>query len=305
MKALRIRTVARLTGVREGTLRAWERRHGFPRPSRSANNYRTYSEEDVEAVRRVSRLVSVGCSVGEAIEQVQGQLASAQGATEESQALQRLLKDWSSDKAKASPSLREVLIDRFWDAARILDTVEMERVLSEAQNVMPPTQLCDDFLLLLLRSMSEVLNVACEHVGSALVRHRLRAVVQAMGAPSPDAPRVLLAGPPGERHEGGLLALSVHLRQRGWNPLVLGPDLPIDALLDAAERVRPSLIALSFVRRPPEREMDAYLRKLATGTSVPIAVGGDGTRGRESLIRAAGARCVTSPEALLDLKSSA
>ena len=48
-----ISDVVERTGVAEGTLRMWERRHGFPVPERLPSGHRRYSEEQVELVLRV------------------------------------------------------------------------------------------------------------------------------------------------------------------------------------------------------------------------------------------------------------
>ncbi len=57
----------RETGVAEGTLRMWERRHGFPTPDRLPSGHRRYSETDVELVRRVASERSAGLSLAVAI----------------------------------------------------------------------------------------------------------------------------------------------------------------------------------------------------------------------------------------------
>jgi DNA-binding transcriptional MerR regulator len=56
------------TGVAEGTLRMWERRHGFPAPARLPGGHRRYSERDVEQVRRVAAERAAGVSLAVAIE---------------------------------------------------------------------------------------------------------------------------------------------------------------------------------------------------------------------------------------------
>ena len=48
-----IREVSRLTGVNPVTLRAWERRYGLIRPTRTDSGHRLYSMADVEAVRSI------------------------------------------------------------------------------------------------------------------------------------------------------------------------------------------------------------------------------------------------------------
>jgi DICT domain-containing protein len=60
--------VADRTGVPEGTLRMWERRHRFPVPQRLPSGHRRYSERDVELVRRVAAERAAGVALGTAIE---------------------------------------------------------------------------------------------------------------------------------------------------------------------------------------------------------------------------------------------
>ncbi|MDO5711630.1 MAG: MerR family DNA-binding transcriptional regulator, partial [Micrococcales bacterium] len=43
------------TGVPPATLRSWESRHGFPRPTRQVGGHRRYAEPDVAAVLAVMR----------------------------------------------------------------------------------------------------------------------------------------------------------------------------------------------------------------------------------------------------------
>ncbi len=65
---LSIKDVAAQTGVAAGTIRMWEQRYGFPDPGRTSGGYRVYSEDDVEALRRVVAYRHRGLSVPAAIE---------------------------------------------------------------------------------------------------------------------------------------------------------------------------------------------------------------------------------------------
>ncbi len=65
---LKIKEVAEQSGIAAGTIRMWEKRHGFPRPQRTASGYRLYSEADVEALRRVQAYRHRGLSVPAAID---------------------------------------------------------------------------------------------------------------------------------------------------------------------------------------------------------------------------------------------
>lgn len=67
---MRIGELARRTGVGVSTLRAWETRFQFPTPERSATGHRLYSEDDVERVEAVLRLVAEGLTLAAAITRV-------------------------------------------------------------------------------------------------------------------------------------------------------------------------------------------------------------------------------------------
>jgi MerR family transcriptional regulator, light-induced transcriptional regulator len=67
---LSIGDVVAATGVGEATLRAWERRFGFPSPRREPSGHRRYSRGEVERIRAVVRERDRGLSLAVAIERV-------------------------------------------------------------------------------------------------------------------------------------------------------------------------------------------------------------------------------------------
>lgn len=78
MSGLAIRELVARTGVAEGTLRMWERRHGFPAPERLASGHRRYSERDVELVAQVLRERAAGVSLAAAIARVRDTAGSTE-----------------------------------------------------------------------------------------------------------------------------------------------------------------------------------------------------------------------------------
>ena len=78
MKGLAIKEVAERTGIAAGTIRMWEQRYGFPEPARTPSGYRMYTDEDVEALRRVSTFRENGLSVPAALERAR----ASSGATD-------------------------------------------------------------------------------------------------------------------------------------------------------------------------------------------------------------------------------
>ena len=64
---LTISDLAERTGVPPATLRSWESRYGFPRPSRLAGGHRRYAEQDVAAVLEVLRHRDSGLALEAAV----------------------------------------------------------------------------------------------------------------------------------------------------------------------------------------------------------------------------------------------
>lgn len=64
---LTLKAVSRRTGIPAATLRTWERRHGFLRPTRSASGYRLYGEQEIAQILQVKYLRGEGVRTGEAI----------------------------------------------------------------------------------------------------------------------------------------------------------------------------------------------------------------------------------------------
>ncbi|MBM3395476.1 MAG: MerR family transcriptional regulator [Betaproteobacteria bacterium] len=66
-EAVGISRVERETGLSKDILRAWERRYGFPQPTRDANGGRTYSTDQIEKLRLLRRLTEQGLRPGKII----------------------------------------------------------------------------------------------------------------------------------------------------------------------------------------------------------------------------------------------
>ena len=74
-RGIAIGELAARTGVGEGTLRMWERRHGFPAPERLPSGHRRYRAADAELVAQVLRERAAGLSLAAAIARVRSSVA--------------------------------------------------------------------------------------------------------------------------------------------------------------------------------------------------------------------------------------
>src|SRR6185437_16357492 len=62
-----VAAVARHTGVPAVTLRAWERRYGFPSPRRASGGRRLYTQRDIWTVRALRTQTDQGVPISRAI----------------------------------------------------------------------------------------------------------------------------------------------------------------------------------------------------------------------------------------------
>jgi MerR family transcriptional regulator, light-induced transcriptional regulator len=115
-------------------------------------------------------------------------------------------------------------------------------------------------------------TVAQEHFASNIIAGRLRGLARGWGQGV--GPRAVLACPPGELHELGLLSFGLALRERGWRITYLGADTPLEEITDALDELAPAIVVLAAMT--PERflaDADA-LSALATRARVGLAGAG-------------------------------
>jgi cobalamin-dependent methionine synthase I len=116
--------------------------------------------------------------------------------------------------------------------------------------------------------------VAEEHFASNLVRGRLLGL--ARGWDRGRGPRAVLACPPGERHDLGLLAFGLALREHGWRITFLGADTPLDTLAETVRSLAPEALVLGVADPARLEAVTDALQGLADETT--LWLGGAGAR---------------------------
>ena len=66
--SLNMKAMARETGLKPDTLRAWERRYGLPQPARTSGGHRLYSQRDVEIMKWLIARQEEGLSISRAVD---------------------------------------------------------------------------------------------------------------------------------------------------------------------------------------------------------------------------------------------
>ncbi len=261
-----IKAAAIATGVSESRLRTWERRYGVPRPGRSESGRRLFSEGDLTAIRRMAALVAAGFPPSEAAASVLtegvGPPAVAQPEETQSHPLASTVREASLglDEPATARALRDAVASLGWTDA-------LEQVLMPA-------------LHSLGRSWEEnAIISANEHFATELIRRQISAALVVLPVANPGAPSVLLACPAGERHELGLLALCLLLRERHLATVYLGADVPTPDLVWAARNTGVAAICLSATTRSGLASLARAAREIVSARlPVRLFVGGPAFR---------------------------
>ena len=260
---LRIGELSRRTGVAPELLRAWERRYGLLRPARSEGGFRLYSDADEQRVERMRQHLRRG-------------LAAAEAA--------RLAIEGGAEQAAAAPTEGRPELDagagRLRTALDGFDEAGAQAALDDLFGAFTVETVLSSVILPYLADLGErwstgEATVAQEHFASNLIRGRLLGIGR--GWDAGEGPRAVLACAPGELHDLGLIAFALTLSRRGWRITYLGPDTPIDSLVDAAGRLDPELVVVSATSKRRLTPLAGPLSELGRKTRVAVAGAGAAT----------------------------
>jgi len=157
-----------------------------------------------------------------------------------------------NDSAEAREERLSGLVHAYATALLAGDEVGAELAIREALDAKLSTAEIDDGIiapaLWLVGEMWErgEISVADEHLATEIslrvlaLQREARRTTRERGRR-----RVLLATPTGEQHVVALRMIGNLLREAGYDVLMLGPDVPADALAASARSYRPDVVCLS------------------------------------------------------------
>ena len=160
-----------------------------------------------------------------------------------------------------------------WAAVETFDAETAEIVLAKLFWDVPLSGAVTGVVLPFLREVGDrweagTLSVAHEHFVSDMLRRKLSALSsvppqQVLEDASAPSPVVLLACPPGERHDLVLLCVALMLRERGVRARFLGADTPSPAVLSAARAAGADAVVLAATRSTAFTANGSSLLRLA------------------------------------------
>ena len=269
-----IRTISEMTGVPTTTLRAWERRYGLLKPSRTPKGHRLYSAQDIELIREIVKLLKSNHTISEAI------------------------------RITRNPELNDqtsIASQDHWQACQrqILKSIEnfneqnLDRSYNEALSIYPVDTVNEHVIIPVLQTLGsrwadKPTGIAQEHFFSAFLRNKLGARLH-HGAHRARGRKVFISCLPGENHELGLLLFSLALLGHGYQVLYLGGNLPLQQIPLVTKRTKIDAVLLSGTRTDLwTAQLKKEMASIVSTLSLPILLGGEFSSAYESELSAIG-----------------
>lgn len=265
---LSIGALAQAADIPVATLRTWERRYGFPVPSRKPSGHRVYPLSTVARLRRIAQALARGCRAAEVVRASDLELDAF------------LLAIPAAAMIVAAPP--PVDATESLHAIRQFDASALTRILTTEWARLGPVEFLEHRVAPLLREVGEAwsqgrLEVAHEHFFSECLGDLLRTLRLPI-AERNDGPLVMLATLPGEQHAMGLQMAALMLSVAGCRVCNLGADLPLDQTAAQAKRSHARAVAVSVSLAHAGRQSAAHIIRLRTllPRNIQLVVGGEG-----------------------------
>jgi DNA-binding transcriptional MerR regulator/methylmalonyl-CoA mutase cobalamin-binding subunit len=228
---LSIGAVERDSGIARDTLRVWERRYGFPLPTRNDKGERIYPLEQLRRLQRIRRLLDQGLRPGKVVALTDPDLEQLEAD---------LYPDHKADDA----------IEHLISVLQSEDAVKLDSELSISYQQQGMETFITKTVIPMLRTVGERwaigrLEIYEEHLLSEVLTRFLNSEIYLLQKTA-KKPRVVLATLPGEEHTLGLLMVSALLSSRNISIVNLGAEVPLDQLISAVDRYEADILGVTF-----------------------------------------------------------
>lgn len=264
------RAVVQRTGVPADTVRAWERRYGYPAPCRTTGNQRLYSERDLALICWLRDRTREGLTISQAVALYSSlcndsfPVSSSPSSPVKTVADRETAPDTEPalffDRVAApahpqqAPTFRSRvplarMCGEIGDALAHFDDQRAERVIEELMVFTAVEEICCHILEPVLAEISRQrengrLSAGAENFATAFILRKINVLFN-ISRPHTGRGPVVTAGVEGDRREVGLLVTSLFLSRYGYHVIYMGPNLPAGDLIQAALSLRAPFVLLS------------------------------------------------------------
>lgn len=245
-----IKELESLSGIKAHTIRIWEQRYKFLRPSRTATNIRRYNNEELKTLLTVALLNKYGYKISRIDEMEPEQRTEA--------ALQLQQPDAQD----------EYLINELIGCMIDLKSHELEHLLTRQFQELGVEKTITGIVFRFLERVGILwqtnrLRPVQEHLVSAIIRQKIIYAIDGLPLPQKTRPLFILFLPEGEHHELGLLYVYYLLRKKGTPVIYLGANVPLKDMEYILQVKVPQYVYMHLTSFNGQAKFQRFLQHLA------------------------------------------
>ncbi len=278
-----IQLASKISGVGVHTIRAWEKRYQAVTPNRSDNGRREYNDKDVERLSLLNELCTLGHSISKiaAMETTNlRKLLKKLGKKADSVEKVTAIKGINGSVVNIEQSLKSLIL--------ALKTYKLDIISHEINKLkilLSSRQFALDIIGPLMAEVGTLVyekefNISQEHALSAILKFHIGHTLFKNTSSRNNKPhKILICSPEGDYHEFGILQAALLCNHYGLQFYYLGPNLPVDSLIDAYKSLDASMVILGSTVIPDGKDtfyLNNYFKKLMSslGPNGHLFVGG-------------------------------
>lgn len=272
MNTFTIKDLENLSGIKAHTLRIWEQRYHFLKPSRTHTNIRYYSNEDLKMILNIAILNKYGYKISHIDKMSEAQINEKILSLNQMEAQQeRIVNDLIKNMIDLDIQSFEDTLDRF------ILVKGIERAI---------TQIIFPFLEKIgILWMTNHINPAQEHLVTNLIRQKLIVGIEGVSVSLKLNKTVLLFLPEGEYHELGLLFMYYLLKKRGSDVIYLGTNVPLKDVSYIVDLKKPDYLYSHLTTVGQNFNFDKFLLNIGKKLhNIPVIISGQLTNTYEKKI---------------------
>ena len=246
-----IRELESLSGIKAHTIRIWEQRYNFLKPSRTQTNIRTYSTDELKTLLTVALLNKYGFKVSKIDEMPQEQRMKA-------------VMNLPGEDANS-----EILINELVGCMIDVDSQKFEELINQYIAECGIEKTITDLIFRFLEKVgllwqTNLLIPVQEHIVSNIIRQKIIAAIEGLPFVKKEKPVFLLYLPEDEHHEMGLLFVYYLLRKNNIPVIYLGANVPLKDVDYLFQLKSPQYLYLHLTSFPRKQNFDKYITSLSS-----------------------------------------
>lgn len=273
MNSFTIKDLENISGIKAHTLRIWEQRYQFLKPSRTFTNIRYYSNDELKKILNIALLNKYGYKISH-IDKMSNEdiytkiLGLSQSEAQQERVVNELVQhmvDMNSEAFEATLTEQ-------------IKTKGIEKTI---------TQILFHYLEKIgILWMTNHINPGQEHLVTNIIRQKLIVGIDNINTPLKTNKSVLLFLPEAEYHEIGLLFMFYLLKSRGVHVIYLGANVPMSDVGYVAKLKKPNYVYSHITRPGISFNFDKFLNNLSKNMSeFPCIISGQLTQTYEKKLQ--------------------